>query len=370
MLIFLGFVILAWVVGGRMGLPRQARWLMIALAYVGILAALIALPEDSPLRAAFGEPLAVWGALGLIAVVVWGYRHVLGRLKSQAAQKEAARAPAPPSALSEAELNRYARHIMLREIGGLGQKKLSEAHVLVVGAGGLGSPALLYLAAAGVGTIGVIDDDVVEASNLQRQVLHSDDRIGMPKVFSAEQALCALNPHITVRPYHRRLEGEIVEALLSDYDLVLDGTDNFATRRLVNQAAVAAKIPLIAAAITQWEGQITTYDPARAAPCFNCVFPHDPAPGLAPSCAEAGVLSPLPGVLGTMMAAEAIKLITGAGQDLRGRILIYDALWGETRQIACAPTPDCTVCGQAEPNPSAPPNIKTKKDCFDDEPAA
>ena len=216
---------------------------------------------------------------------------------------------------------------------------------LVVGAGGLGSPALLYMAAAGVGTLGVIDDDTVENANLQRQVIHTDGRIGMPKVFSAAEAIGALNPHVTVRPYHRRLTEEIAAGLMAEYDLVLDGSDNFDTRYLVNRAAVAAGVPLIAAAMTQWEGQISLYDPARGGPCYECIFPERPAPGLVPSCAEAGVVAPLPGVIGSMMALEAVKHITGAGQGLRGRLVIHDALDAETRAIRLRPRPDCAVCG-------------------------
>ena len=169
----------------------------------------------------------------------------------------------------------------------------------------------------------------------------------MPKVFSAQAAMLALNPYITVRPYHRRLAAEDAPALFADYDLILDGTDNFATRYMVNAAAVAAGKPLIAGAIAQWEGQLSLYDPARGAPCFACVFPEQPAEGLAPSCAEAGVVGALPGIVGAIMAAEAIKEITGAGQTARGRLMIHDALWGESRQIAVKRRPGCAVCGKA-----------------------
>ena len=245
---------------------------------------------------------------------------------------------------TETELNRYARHIVLREIGGAGQKALKEARILVVGAGGLGSPALLYLAAAGVGTLGVIDDDEVDGSNLQRQVLHTDARIGMPKVFSAQMALEAQNPFVTVRPYHRRLENDIARELVGEYDLVLDGTDNFDTRYLVNAACVQSGVPLISGALTQWEGQISVFDPAKGSPCYRCIFPNAPAADLAPACAEAGVVGPLPGVIGTMMALEAIKLITGAGSVLRSQMLVFDGLWGETRKVGLHPRGDCTDC--------------------------
>ncbi len=185
--------------------------------------------------------------------------------------------------------------------------------MLVVGAGGLGAPALQYLAAAGVGTIGVIDADMVENSNLQRQVIHKDAAIGMPKVFSAQAEMEAQNPYVKVRPYHRRSTDEIAAELVAEYDLVLDGTDNFDTRYLVNATCVAAGVPLISGALSQWEGQLSVFDPARGAPCYQCIFPEPPAPHLAPSCAEAGVIGPLPGVIGAMMAVEAIKLITGRG---------------------------------------------------------
>jgi molybdopterin/thiamine biosynthesis adenylyltransferase len=290
-----------------------------------------------------------WLALGFLAALFLAYRAVLRRVRARAEpappQQPAARINA--TAFSSTELDRYARHIVLREVGGPGQRRLKDAKVLVVGAGGLGSPALLYLAAAGVGTIGVIDDDTVSNSNLQRQVIHADDRIGMPKVFSAETAIRALNPFVTVRPYNRRLTEETAAALFRDYDLILDGSDNFATRFLVNAAAVATSRPLIAAAITQWEGQISLYDPAHGAPCYACIFPQAPADGLAPSCAEAGVIGALPGVVGSMMALEAIKEITDAGQSLRGRMIIYDALWGENRTISLQRRKGCSVCGGA-----------------------
>ena len=213
-----------------------------------------------------------------------------------------------------------------------------------LGAGGLGSPALLYLAGAGVGTIGVIDPDVVEGSNLQRQVIHTDARIGMPKVFSAELAMRALNPFIEVRPYNRKLD-QATASLVAEYDLVLDGTDDFDTRDLVNRACVAAGVPLISGAITQWEGQVSLFDPAHGAPCYACVFPVKPARGLVPTCAEAGVAAPLPGIIGAIMAMEAVKHLTGAGETLAGRLMIHDALYAETRVIAVKRRADCAVCG-------------------------
>jgi len=191
----------------------------------------------------------------------------------------------------------------------------------------------------------VIDDDIVENANLQRQVIHTDKNIGMAKVFSAQMALEAQNPFVSIRPYHRRLDDEIAETLVADYDIVLDGTDNFETRYLVNRACVAAGVPLISGALSQWEGQLSVFDPAKGAPCYQCVFPQAPAAHLAPSCAQAGVIGPLPGVIGSMMAVEAIKVITGAGAPLRGQMVIYDALYGENRVIGVSKRDDCPVCG-------------------------
>ncbi len=332
-----------WGMGALMKVSRPARWRAIGALYVAVLIVQFALPPGHPLRAATGGTPQAWLALGVVAGLIWGYRRLLGGLHARA--RPADDDPQPEGGFRAAELERYARHIVLREIGGPGQKRLKAAKVLVVGAGGLGSPALMYLAAAGVGTIGVVDDDSVEASNLQRQVIHTDARIGMPKVDSAEAAMRALNPFVAVRPYHRRLEEADAVALFEEYDLILDGTDNFATRFMVNRAAVAAARPLIAAAITQWEGQISLYHPASGAPCYACIFPAAPAEGLAPSCAEAGVIGALPGVVGAMMAVEAIKEITGAGDSLRGRMLFYDALHGENRQVTLRRRPDCPVCG-------------------------
>jgi len=249
-------------------------------------------------------------------------------------------------AFTDDELDRYARHIVLREIGGPGQRKLKAAKVLVIGAGGLGSPALMYLAAAGVGTLGVVDDDHVSLSNLQRQVLHATGRIGEAKTESAREGLRAVNPEIEVEAHAVRLEAANAEGLIGGYDMVLDGSDNFDTRYLVN--AVCAKLhrPLIAAAIGQWDGQISTYKPWEGGPCYACVFPQRPADGLAPSCAEAGVLGALAGVMGALQAAEAVKEITGAGESLAGRLLLYDALATEFRVIYADKRPGCGACGE------------------------
>jgi molybdopterin/thiamine biosynthesis adenylyltransferase len=333
-----------WGVGAAMGTPRPLRWGMIAGLWAAVTLAHLVLPAGHPIRMATGEEAALWLMIGGAAGLVLIYRAGLGWLRARAGARVAAVA-APGPLFSEAELDRYARHIVLRELGGPGQKALKQARVLVIGAGGLGSPVLLYLAAAGVGTIGVIDDDEVDNSNLQRQVIHRDEDIGCLKVESAMRAMQAQNPAVTVRPYGRRLTPEIAADLFADYDLIVDGTDNFAARYLANSTAASQGKPLISGALSQWEGQVSVFDPARGAPCYQCIFPQAPGPGLAPSCAEAGVLGPLPGVVGSMMAAEAIKVITGAGQALRGEMLIYDALYGESRKIALRPRADCPVCG-------------------------
>lgn len=348
MILVLGLAAALWGLGALVGAPVRARLYMVGLLYVAVLMLHLLLPAGHPLREATGQSAALWLILGGFAAIGVGYGQGVARLRDRARARDADSAePARPDRLSGTELDRYARHIVLREIGGPGQKALRKARVLVIGAGGLGAPALQYLAAAGVGTIGVIDDDVVENANLQRQVIHRDDAIGSPKVFSARSAMLAQNPYVTVRPYHRRLTEEIAETLFADYDLVLDGTDNFDTRYLVNRVAVARGVPLVSGALSQWEGQLSVFHPATGTPCYQCVFAEAPAPGLAPSCAEAGVIGPLPGVVGAMMAVEAIKLLTGAGRALRGEMLIYDALWGETRKIRLKPRPDCPVCAKA-----------------------
>lgn len=343
MILVLSMIAALWGIGWAMGTPRSARLTMVALLMVAVIAGHVILPDGHPLRENTGGDAALWIFIIVAGLAVWGYSKLLSMVRARAQAAPAAAAPAGP--FNETELNRYARHIVLREIGGAGQKALKDAKVLVVGAGGLGSPALQYLAAAGVGTIGVIDDDVVDNSNLQRQVIHTDARIGLPKVQSAAQAMVAQNPFVTVKPYARRLSEDIAADLIAEYDLVLDGTDNFDTRYLVNQTCAAAGVPLIAAALTQWEGQISVYDPANGTPCYQCIFPEAPAAHLVPTCAEGGVLGPLPGVMGAMMAVEAVKLICDAGEGLRGRMLIYDALYAETRIMSMKPRTDCPVCG-------------------------
>lgn len=323
---------------------RSQRGVLIGLLWLLALVSTLVLPQGNGLRRAFGDAPALWLMVGGAAVLVWAYSRFIGGLRRRASGHNPKPEGGGPDTFSETELDRYARHIVLREIGGPGQKRLKKARVLVLGAGGLGAPALQYLAAAGVGTIGVIDDDEVEISNLQRQIIHTEDWLGKPKVFSAEAAIKALNPHVVVRPYHRLFTADIAPELVAEYDLVLDGTDNFDTRYLANRICATAGKPLISGALSQWEGQLSVFDPARGTPCYECIFPERPAPGLAPSCAEAGVMGPLPGVVGAMMANEAVKLICLAGAPLRGEMLIYDALWSETRKLMLKPRKDCPVC--------------------------
>ncbi|MEM7438234.1 MAG: molybdopterin-synthase adenylyltransferase MoeB [Pseudomonadota bacterium] len=322
------------------GMSRNVQGAIVGLGVLFVLAAQLTLPDGNPVKTATGS-LAGWTAAGVVLVIVMLYAQILGNLRSKA--KPQASIATDPAKLSATELDRYARHLVLREVGGPGQQRLKKASVLVVGAGGLGSPALQYLAAAGVGTIGVIDDDVVSASNLQRQVIYRDDQIDMPKVFAATANLKALNPFSEIKPYNRALTEDIATELISEYDVVLDGTDTFQTRSLVNRAAVAAERPLISGAIGQWEGQVSLFDPTRNLPCYACVFPTAPRDGQ--SCAEAGVMGALPGIIGSLMATEAIKLITGAGQTLSGRMFIYDALYGENRTVEIEKRADCAVCG-------------------------
>ena len=346
MFLVLALAAVLWGGGIFLGVPRKPRILVLSILFLAVLAMQLTLPPGHPLRASTGGSVTPWLILGGFAVLVGLYVWGLQALKRRANKPIEKTGAKPGGSFSDGELDRYARHIVLRELGGPGQKRLKSARVLVIGAGGLGAPALQYRAAAGVGTIGVIDDDVVDNANLQRQVIHRDEDIGKPKVFSAQTAMLAQNPHIAVRPYNRRLSAETAKDLFADYDLVLDGVDNFETRYLSNATAVALGKPLISGALSQWEGQLSVFDPAAGGPCYQCIFPQAPAPGLAPSCAEAGVVGPLPGVVGSMMAVEAIKLITGAGAVLRGEMMIYDALYGETRKITLKRRADCPICGQ------------------------
>ncbi len=261
-----------------------------------------------------------------------------------------------PPKLSEAQRDRYSRHLLLPEVGEVGQVKLLKSKVLLLGAGGLGSPAALYLAAAGVGTLGVVDADVVDASNLQRQIIHATSRVGTPKVESAAKTISDLNPDVKVVPHAERLTSANVERLFADYDLVVDGTDNFPTRYLVNDASVFLGKPVVHGSIFRFDGQVTTFVPKKAAhafpsapesPCYRCLYPEPPPPHLAPSCQEAGVLGILCGIIGTIQATEAIKLILGKGDVLSGRLLAYDSLKMRFSELRLRKDKTCPVCGTA-----------------------
>ncbi|MEH6528004.1 MAG: molybdopterin-synthase adenylyltransferase MoeB [Sneathiella sp.] len=252
--------------------------------------------------------------------------------------------------LTDEQLDRYARHIVLRDVGGRGQKKLLGAKVLIVGAGGLGSPMLLYLAAAGIGTLGVIDDDAVDLSNLQRQIAHETTDINQAKVISAQASIERLNPDINVIPYQTRLNADNAQGILADYDLIADGTDNFETRFLLNDICFFMRKPLVSGAMLQFDGQISTFKAYEDGnnPCYRCVFPVPPPPEIAQTCGEAGVLGALAGVIGSIQAIEIIKEILNIGDSLSGRLLLYDALSTEFRKIKVSRDPACALCG-AEP---------------------
>jgi adenylyltransferase/sulfurtransferase len=241
---------------------------------------------------------------------------------------------------------RYSRHLLIPEVGEEGQLKLLDSKVLLIGAGGLGSPASLYLAAAGVGRIGIVDADVVDESNLQRQIVHSTDSLGEPKVESAKRTIEALNPDVEVVAYKERLTSENIERILADgWDVIVDGADNFPTRYLVNDASVWHKIPVVHGSIYRFEGQVTVFKPHEG-PCYRCLFPTPPPPELAPSCAEGGVLGVLPGVIGSLQASEALKLALGIGEPLVGRLLLFDALAATFDEVKLRRDPDCPVCGE------------------------
>jgi len=249
--------------------------------------------------------------------------------------------------LTDPQFERYARHLILDEVGEEGQEKLMASRVLVVGAGGLGSPVLMYLAAAGVGTLGIVDDDAVDLSNLQRQIIHSTANIGTAKVKSAIESLGAITPEVRVTPHHMRLAAANAREIVAEYDLVCDGSDNFATRYLLNDACFLDRKPLVAASLLRFEGQLSTFKAYDGkTPCYRCLFREPPPPDLVPRCEQAGILGSVAGVLGTLQATEAIKELLGLGRSLAGRLLIYDALEGTTRTINVPRDPACPLCGE------------------------
>ena len=259
-----------------------------------------------------------------------------------------------PRLLDTQARERYSRHLLMPEVGEEGQLKLMDSKVLLIGAGGLGSPAALYLAAAGVGTLGIVDHDVVDRSNLQRQILHTDDRVGSSKVASARAAIEALNPTIKVIGHENYLDSRNVESLFSNYDMIVDGSDNFATRYLINDACIRLGLPNIHGSVYRFEGQVTVFwpgHPTNPGPCYRCLYPEPPPPELAPSCAEAGVLGILPGVIGLLEAVEVIKILLGIGEPLIGRMLYYDALIARFMELKLRRNPECAYCGDGVPFP-------------------
>lgn len=291
-------------------------------------------------------------ALAAKALEAMGYRDVKSLAEGFDRWKSAGHPWEVPTTITSEQRARYSRHIRLPEVGEEGQQKLLSSRVLLIGAGGLGSPAGLYLAAAGVGTLGIVDFDMVDSSNLQRQILHNVDRIGQLKVDSARETLTALNPDVKVEPYNEQLSADNVLDIMADYDVVVDGADNFPTRYLVNDASLHLQVPVVHGSIFRFEGQATVFTP-YAGPCYRCLFSEPPPPELAPSCAEAGVLGVLPGVIGSIQAMEAIKLLLGIGTSLAGRLLIYDALEEEFRSVRLRRNPDCPACADE----SRPPKI-------------
>ncbi|WP_181017637.1 molybdopterin-synthase adenylyltransferase MoeB [Zemynaea arenosa] len=273
-----------------------------------------------------------------------GYADVRSLAGGIEAWKQEGLELAVPARLDEQQRKRYLRHLAMPEVGIEGQARLLKAKVLMIGAGGLGCPAALYLAAAGVGTLGIVDSDIVDLSNLQRQVLHRTATVGQPKTESAREALLALNPDLNVKLYNERLDASRAAEIFKDYDLVVDGTDNFTTRYVINDAAVALGIPVVHGSVYRFEGQVGVFW-AKEGPCYRCLYPAAPPPELAPSCADAGVLGVMPGVIGVMQATETLKLLLGIGEPLIGRSLRYDALTGQVRTLRFARDPQC-ACGQ------------------------
>jgi molybdopterin/thiamine biosynthesis adenylyltransferase len=274
-----------------------------------------------------------------------GYEHVESMTGGFTLWKDRGYEVEQPRTLTAEQRERYSRHLLLPEVGAEGQQKLLDAKVLLLGAGGLGSPAALYLAAAGVGTLGIVDNDEVDVSNLQRQVIHSSERIGVPKVDSAEQTITALNPDVKVQKYNLRLGPENIMDILPGYDVVVDGLDNFPTRYLLNDASVRLGIPVVSAAILGFEGQLSVFKP-HDGPCYRCLFPVPPPAELAPSCGANGVLGVLPGTMGLLQATEVVKLILGEGEPLIGRLLMYDALAASFTEVRVRRDPECPICSR------------------------
>jgi adenylyltransferase/sulfurtransferase len=298
------------------------------------------------------QPIAVMCAggvrslLGARDLAEMGYTKVVSVAGGFNAWKNGGYSFSSPRMLTEDQRHRYSRHTVMPEVGEQGQLKLLDASVLLIGAGGLGSPAAIYLAAAGIGKIGIVDFDVVDTSNLQRQIIHRLEDVDRPKVESAAKTIAQLNPDVEVVGYQTQLTSENALDIISQYDVIINGSDNFPTRYLVNDACVLLGKNLVDASIFRFEGQVTVFDAAHGGPCYRCLYPDPPPPGEVPSCAEGGVLGVLPGIIGSLEAVEAIKLILGQGDALIGRLLLYDALDGEFREVKIPKNLDCPVCGE------------------------
>ena len=287
----------------------------------------------------------VRSAKAAFALKQLGYTDVVSLAGGILAWEESGLPTEVPSRLSTEQLERYSRHLLIPQVGLAGQQRLLDAKVLLIGAGGLGSPAAYYLAAAGVGTLGIIDSDLVDRTNLQRQILHDTSRIGVPKVESARQTLTRLNPDVSVDAYRERLTSQNIDAILPRYDVIVDGADNFPTRYLVNDASVKHRKPVVHGSIFRFEGQVTVFKPFEG-PCYRCLFHEPPPPELAPSCEEAGVLGVLPGIIGSLQANETLKLLLGIGEPLVGRFLLFDALDTSFREVKLRRDPNCPACGE------------------------
>jgi molybdopterin/thiamine biosynthesis adenylyltransferase len=341
-LAFLSLLILAWFLAGYLGVSQNLRATYVGILLAGILGALVLIPETYSFSIRMGG-WAPWATISFIFGVVFLFRLFISALRNKSNEIYFADVQEADE-FSNHELERYSRHIILRELGGLGQRRIKDSKVLIIGAGGLGAPIIQYLAASGVGTIGIIDHDKVSLSNLQRQVIYLTNQVGEQKVFSAADAIYKLNSNVNVRPYNRRLNSEIAEEIFSEYDVIVDGTDNFETRYIANAAATTTKKPLVSGALSQWEGQVSVFAPHQGGPCYACVFPTPPKDGLALTCSEGGVFSPLPGVVGSVMAVETLKILSQSGETLLGQMFIYDGLRGESRKIKLKPIKKCPVC--------------------------
>jgi sulfur-carrier protein adenylyltransferase/sulfurtransferase len=286
-------------------------------------------------------------AFGAKTLEELGYEHVSSLAGGYTDWKRNGHPTVLPQTLEPAQRQRYSRHLLIPEVGEAGQLKLLESRILLIGAGGLGSPASLYLAAAGVGTLGIVDDDAVDATNLQRQIVHSTDRLGESKADSAKRTLEALNPDVAVQVFKERLTSENVDRILNEnWDVIVDGADNFPTRYLLNDASIWHDVPVVHGSIFRFEGQVTVFKPNEG-PCYRCLFPQPPPPELAPSCAEGGVLGVLPGIVGSIQANEALKLALGIGEPLVGRLLLFDALAPSFTEVKLRRDPSCPVCGES-----------------------